>query len=246
MPRIVSRTISGTSRWTSVEISPETTAIPVLTSVSQATRPSGSSAITASRTPSEIWSEILSGWPSVTDSEVKRYSGIAEAYRCLPGARVTKQIKDAGSAVCSAHKRLRTLICAASRAPPATGMGYEVDHERHSLEPVGLAHPVLQMVGPVAGDQLAVVYLDRDPRRLLPHLGGVVEAEAAAAPRRGRGPGDDVGDEAVQLRGRDPLGCAVGQLQRAWQEGGDVAAAQRRAGDDRRAEAGLALHPGAG
>ena len=41
-------------------------------SVSQATRPCGSSARTASRTESEIWSAILSGWPSVTDSEVNR------------------------------------------------------------------------------------------------------------------------------------------------------------------------------
>jgi hypothetical protein len=28
----------------------------------------------ASSTPSEIWSAILSGWPSVTDSDVNRYS----------------------------------------------------------------------------------------------------------------------------------------------------------------------------
>ena len=40
-------------------------------SVSQATRPVGSPLRTASRTASEIWSAILSGWPSVTDSEVK-------------------------------------------------------------------------------------------------------------------------------------------------------------------------------
>src|SRR6266542_2249804 len=46
---------------------------PVVRSVSQATRPSGSSARTASRTASEIWSASLSGCPSVTDSEVKRY-----------------------------------------------------------------------------------------------------------------------------------------------------------------------------
>src|ERR1700733_9719489 len=41
-------------------------------SVSHATRASGSLASTASRTESEIWSATLSGWPSVTDSEVKR------------------------------------------------------------------------------------------------------------------------------------------------------------------------------
>ena len=62
------------STYTSVVISPETTTSPVFTRVSQATRPSGSSAITASRTPSEIWSAILSGWPSVTDSDVNRNS----------------------------------------------------------------------------------------------------------------------------------------------------------------------------
>src|SRR6478672_613736 len=41
-------------------------------SVSQATRLRGSCASRASRTPSLIWSAILSGWPSVTDSDVKR------------------------------------------------------------------------------------------------------------------------------------------------------------------------------
>src|SRR4051812_47891705 len=62
------------STYVVVEISPETTTSPVLTRVSQATRPYGSSVRTASRTPSEIWSATLSGWPSVTDSEVNRYS----------------------------------------------------------------------------------------------------------------------------------------------------------------------------
>src|SRR5688572_229327 len=62
------------STYVEVEISPDTTTRPVFTSVSQATRPPGSSAITASRTPSEIWSATLSGWPSVTDSDVNRYS----------------------------------------------------------------------------------------------------------------------------------------------------------------------------
>src|SRR3954451_9101464 len=46
---------------------------PVVTSVSHATRPVGSCARMASRIASEIWSAILSGWPSVTDSEVKRW-----------------------------------------------------------------------------------------------------------------------------------------------------------------------------
>src|SRR5436190_8666508 len=46
---------------------------PVAVSVSQATRLAGSSARQASRMASEIWSAILSGWPSVTDSEVNKY-----------------------------------------------------------------------------------------------------------------------------------------------------------------------------
>ncbi len=57
-----------------MEISPAITTWPVVTSVSHATRPIGSEVMTASRTPSEIWSAILSGWPSVTDSDVKRNS----------------------------------------------------------------------------------------------------------------------------------------------------------------------------
>src|SRR5688572_14339069 len=69
-----SRTILGMSTYVSVVISPATTTRPVVISVSHATRPSGSSRNTASSTVSETWSAILSGWPSVTDSEVNRNS----------------------------------------------------------------------------------------------------------------------------------------------------------------------------
>jgi len=51
---------------------PATMAAPVFTSVSQATRACLSWARIASSTASEIWSAILSGWPSETDSEVNR------------------------------------------------------------------------------------------------------------------------------------------------------------------------------
>ena len=52
--------------------------------------PWGSSARTASSTESEIWSAILSGWPSVTDSEVKENERFGMAVRLdvssgLPG-----------------------------------------------------------------------------------------------------------------------------------------------------------------
>ena len=64
----------ATSTYVSVVISPATMTSPVVTSVSQATRPLRSSRSTASRTASETWSATLSGWPSVTDSDVKRNS----------------------------------------------------------------------------------------------------------------------------------------------------------------------------
>ena len=70
MLAMVSRTIARTSTYVSVVISPATTTSPVVISVSHATRASRSSVSTASSTASEIWSAILSGWPSVTDSDV--------------------------------------------------------------------------------------------------------------------------------------------------------------------------------
>ena len=62
----------------SVVSSPAITTRPVVTSVSHATRPAGSLSSTASSTASEIWSAILSGCPSVTDSEEKLKSPFTE------------------------------------------------------------------------------------------------------------------------------------------------------------------------
>src|SRR5579863_4973717 len=66
----VLRTSASTSTQALVVISPATITTPVLTRVSQATRPRGSAAMMASSTASEIWSATLSGCPSETDSEV--------------------------------------------------------------------------------------------------------------------------------------------------------------------------------
>ena len=63
---------SGCRRTPSVVTSPATCTWPVVISVSTATRLRGSSVSRASRIESLIWSAILSGWPSVTDSEVNR------------------------------------------------------------------------------------------------------------------------------------------------------------------------------
>src|SRR5207253_1957906 len=89
------------STYVDVVISPATTTSPVVISVSQATRPAGSSVRTASRTESEIWSATLSGCPSVTDSDVNDQLAAAAvaparvparhhqvAHACEPGERV--------------------------------------------------------------------------------------------------------------------------------------------------------------
>src|SRR5215207_284656 len=60
--------------------------------------------------------------------------------------------------------------------------GHEVDHQRHALEPVVPTQAVLEVVGPVAGDQAAVVDLDRDSRWRGAHLGRVVQPQSLAAP----------------------------------------------------------------
>ena len=71
MSLMTPRTRSSRSIHDVVLISPETMATPVFTIVSQATRAYLSSLMIASSTASEIWSAILSGCPSDTDSEVK-------------------------------------------------------------------------------------------------------------------------------------------------------------------------------
>src|SRR4029453_7564832 len=100
--------------------------MPVFTSVSQATRPVGSSRRTASSTPSEIWSAILSGWPSVTDSEGNRG---ALSGNCVEAIGANPSYSRRVSGVWG----------------PAGGL--EVDHQRHPLEGEALAQLVLEEVG---------------------------------------------------------------------------------------------------
>src|SRR3954454_23897979 len=83
MPRIVPRTMSAMSTYPAVVTSPAMCTCPVVISVSTATRLRGSCSSIASRIASLIWSAILSGWPSVTDSDVKRRRGT----RCSLGRR---------------------------------------------------------------------------------------------------------------------------------------------------------------
>src|SRR5438067_5326435 len=66
------RTSSCRSTYALVLISPPTRTRPVVVNVSHATFASGSFAKMASSTPSDTWSQSLSGCPSVTLSLVKR------------------------------------------------------------------------------------------------------------------------------------------------------------------------------
>src|SRR5579864_375759 len=75
MPRMVSRIVRWMSRSAWVVTSPMTTQSPLVIAVSQATRASGSCPSIPSSTASETWSQILSGCPSVTDSDVSRNDG---------------------------------------------------------------------------------------------------------------------------------------------------------------------------
>src|SRR5437879_9932080 len=73
MPRMVSRMVRWMSSSACVVTSPITTHSPFVIAVSHATRACGSCPSMPSSTASETWSQILSGCPSVTDSEVSRY-----------------------------------------------------------------------------------------------------------------------------------------------------------------------------
>src|SRR3954463_14498823 len=213
--------MSWMSTYVVVEISPDTTTSPVFTSVSQATRPYGSSRITASRTPSEIWSAILSGWPSVTDSDVNRYS-LSDSWLMGSGGRLRSGLScgarrgplRAGARGRSCAKRrlrvARRAACPAAGAlvgrraasgPPLV----EVDHERDAVHPEPRAQAVLEEVRVVAGDPLARVDLHREARRRGPDLRHVEQLQAVALPGRRLTLLDELGQEAVELRRRDAV-----------------------------------------
>src|SRR5882762_4778873 len=73
MSRMTLRASSWNSTYARVVISPPIRTSPVVQKASHATRDIGSFASRASSTASEIWSQILSGCPSDTDSEVNKW-----------------------------------------------------------------------------------------------------------------------------------------------------------------------------
>src|SRR3954454_10634158 len=116
MERIRSRTTCLTSTYPAVVTSPATTTRPVVRSVSTATRLCGSWRSISSRTESLIWSAILSGCPSVTDSEVKRRPATAsyplphrsqpvQSQLCIRSVRLPAQATNPGMVSAGAEPR---------------------------------------------------------------------------------------------------------------------------------------------
>src|ERR671919_2381956 len=96
MSRTVSRTTLGTSQYAVVDSSPRTKTRPVVAATSIATRASRSRDSTSSRIASATASQSLSGWPSVTDSEVKgtdRWAFTTDLGPGLPRLRVRRLLR---------------------------------------------------------------------------------------------------------------------------------------------------------
>src|SRR3954470_18860639 len=125
----------GMSAYPSVLTSPATCTRPVVTSVSTATRLPGSCSRSASRIESEIWSQILSGCPSVTDSEVNRRSAAKIAPVVLRRAR-----SPAGAV--SPAGQCPGEACAPARPRPRRGSDEHVEYAvgHRQLVARGLAH----------------------------------------------------------------------------------------------------------
>src|SRR3954451_10971982 len=99
MSRIRSRTFCLMSTYPVVVTSPATTTRPVVRSVSTATRLCGSCSSIASSTESLIWSAILSGCPSVTDSEVNRRPVTVALQSLVPGPNDSGGVPGGGTRV---------------------------------------------------------------------------------------------------------------------------------------------------
>src|SRR3569623_656128 len=147
------RTSASRSTQAEVVISPAMIATPVLTRVSQATRARLSCIRIASNTASEIWSATLSGCPSETDSDVKRYS--------LTGlALIDLFIRISG-------------YCRTNHKPPASRRAYNFRLPRipaetamaltpSTMPPLGMQAPDFSLPDTVSGENLPLQQLRSD------------------------------------------------------------------------------------
>ena len=120
----------------------------------------------------------------------------------------------------------------------------EVDHQRHAVHRVARAQTVLEEVGVVAGDARARVDLDREARRARADLGHVDQLQAMLAGAAARADGGlarlhGLGQEAIELGGRDAPRHALAERERLGQQALHVAPGLRAGGQHARAQAQL-------
>src|SRR5687768_17401498 len=132
-----SRTTRGISTYDSVVTSPATTTRPVVTRHSTATRLSGSCRSSSSSTESLIWSAILSGCPSVTDSEVNSLPAMGchpFLSSCAPtalhgraGPTVPRKLPAGALRECFVPNLMRKRVFASGEWPGCTLRGQQSD-----------------------------------------------------------------------------------------------------------------------
>src|SRR5215475_12798287 len=110
---------------------------------------------------------------------------------------------------------------------------YEVDRDRHAFELEPVAELVLDPVAVVARNERGVVHEETEPRRPRMNLRPVEEIEPPAVPRRRLADLAELGQEPVQLGGRDPVGVLVELAFDPVEEARDASAGLGRDSEDR-------------
>src|SRR5262249_25782572 len=137
--------------------------------------------------------------------------------------------------------RLRRRLVADPRH--TSRASHEIDRDGNPCEAETLADPVLDPVPVVARDQARVVDEEAEARRARGALRAVEEVQPLRAAGRRLARAAQLGQEAVQLRGRDAGGVAVEQLLDAVEQPLDPAAGLRRDDLDLGPLAELRLQP---
>src|SRR3954468_4342417 len=175
MRRIVLRAMCWKSIFALVVISPASTTRLSFTSVSAATRERGSWARIASSTASEIWSATLSGWPSDTDSDVKRNSLIVFC-RLGIGSEETARISNNPAPIPPLHPPNCREVAAARAARcgnhPRLGGLRDVSHLPAQPQSQSRAGGLPRRAHPARGDRRCRPHGGRDAGAVVPPAGG--------------------------------------------------------------------------
>src|ERR1700694_604727 len=176
MPRMVSRIVRWMSSSACVVTSPMTIHSPFVMAVSHATRASASWLSIPSRTASETWSQTLSGWPSVTDSEVSRYEGD------VLNELATTAVNDIGVGRLGRAAPIRGRSRAVALAPILRGLAEQLSLHRKYVVEDAIDAPSFQ---PMLGDHSRMLQLAPKgcPQRpidasLTAHLGFLEQLQA--------------------------------------------------------------------